>query len=154
MAQNSPPKRPHLLLLLPQAVPHGGHDLGDLPKGGTGVLAFDGRLRVAEEERVGRQRLLGLVGVAAATRALGGLRAARRVRGGRRRSRGRLLGREGLKYGVGGKGLKMGVVVAGGWGGRERGEGVWERGGWVGEWVLGGGGRMGGMGDKWGEIGG
>lgn len=143
MAQNSPPKRPHLLLLLPQAVPHGGHDLGDLPKGGAGVLAFDGRLRVAEEERVGRQRLLGLVGVAAATRALGGLRAARRVRGGRRRSRGRLLGREGLKYGGGGR-----VKYGGGGGGGLGGEG--ERGGGFGEGGLGG--RMGFGG--WGKDGG
>ena len=47
----------------PEAVPHGGHDFGDLPEGGAGVLALDGRLGVPEEEGVGRDGLLRFVGV-------------------------------------------------------------------------------------------
>lgn len=53
----------HLLLLLSQAVPHGGHDFGHIPKGGTGVLSLDGGLSVSEEESIGRHGLLWLVGV-------------------------------------------------------------------------------------------
>lgn len=54
---------PYLLLLLPQPVPHGGHDLGYVSEGGVGVLALDGCLGVSEEEGVGRHGLGGLVGV-------------------------------------------------------------------------------------------
>lgn len=43
----------HLLLLLSQAVPHGGHDFGHIPEGRAGVLSLDGGLSVSEEECVG-----------------------------------------------------------------------------------------------------
>lgn len=43
----------HLFLLFSQAVPHGGHYFGHIPKGGTGILPFDGSLSVSEEESVG-----------------------------------------------------------------------------------------------------
>ena len=42
----------HLLLLLSQAVPHGGHDFGHVPEGRAGVLSLDGGLSVSEEECV------------------------------------------------------------------------------------------------------
>lgn len=53
----------HLFLLFSQAIPHGGHYFGDIPKGGTGILPLDGGLGVSEEESVGRHRLLWLIGV-------------------------------------------------------------------------------------------
>lgn len=53
----------HLLLLLSQAVPHGGHDFGHIPEGGAGVLSLYGGLSVSEEERVGGHWLLWLIGV-------------------------------------------------------------------------------------------
>ena len=53
----------HLFLLLSQAVPHGGHNLGDVSEGGVGILSLDGGLRVPEEERVGWDGFLRFVGV-------------------------------------------------------------------------------------------
>ena len=54
---------PYLFLFLPQSIPHGRHDLGHVSEGGVGVLAFNGRLCVSEEQGVGRHGLLRLVGV-------------------------------------------------------------------------------------------
>lgn len=53
----------YLLLFLSEAVPHGGHNFGDVPECGVRVLALDGRLGVSEEERIGRHRFLWLIGV-------------------------------------------------------------------------------------------
>ena len=53
----------YLFLLLPQAVPHGRHDLRDFSKCSVGILSFNRRLRVPEEQRVGRNRFLRLFGV-------------------------------------------------------------------------------------------
>lgn len=53
----------HLFLLLPQAVPHGGHNLGNLPERRVGILSLDGSLRVPEEQRVRRHGFLRFVGV-------------------------------------------------------------------------------------------
>lgn len=53
----------HLLLLFSQTVPHGGNDLRHLSKRSVGVLALDGCLRIAEEQRVSGNRLLRLVGI-------------------------------------------------------------------------------------------
>lgn len=53
----------YLLLLLSQAVPHGGHYLWHLSKGGVGILGFDVGLGVPEEQSVGRHRLHWLVRV-------------------------------------------------------------------------------------------
>lgn len=53
----------YLFLLLPQAVPHGGHYFGDVSKGGVGVLPLDGRLGVPEEQGVRRHGLRRFIGV-------------------------------------------------------------------------------------------
>lgn len=53
----------HLFLLLPQAVPHGGHNLRNFPKRSIGILSLDSCLRVPEEQGVGWHRFLRLVGV-------------------------------------------------------------------------------------------
>lgn len=58
-----PPSPSYLFLLLPQTVPHGGHDLGNFSKRSVGVLSLDSGLCVPEEQRVGRHRFLRLVGV-------------------------------------------------------------------------------------------
>lgn len=58
------PKKPsYLFLLLPQTVPHGRHDLGDLSESRVGVLSLNSCLCVPEEQSVGRHRFLGLVGI-------------------------------------------------------------------------------------------
>lgn len=54
---------PYLLLLFPQPVPHGSHDLGDVSEGGVGILSLDGCLGVSEEEGIGRDGLGGLIGI-------------------------------------------------------------------------------------------
>lgn len=61
--ENSNGTKAHLFLLFSQAVPHGGHNFGNIPKGGTGVLPLDGSLSVSEEESVGRHWLLWLIGI-------------------------------------------------------------------------------------------
>lgn len=53
----------YLLLLFYQTVPHGGDNLGHLSKCGIGVLTLDSCLCIAEEQRISRNGLLGLVGV-------------------------------------------------------------------------------------------
>lgn len=53
----------YLFLFLSEAVPHGRHNLGDIPKGSIGVLALDGCLGVSEEECIGRHGFLWLIGV-------------------------------------------------------------------------------------------
>lgn len=61
--EHFPPFPSHLFLLLPQTVPHGGHYLRDFSKRSVGVLSLDSRLRVPEEQSVGRHGFLRLVGV-------------------------------------------------------------------------------------------
>ena len=46
----------HIFVVRVEGVPHGGDNLADLAEAGARVLAFDGRLRVAEEQRVRRHR--------------------------------------------------------------------------------------------------
>ena len=46
----------HALRILVQAVPHGGDDLGYLPKRGIGVLVLNRCLGVTEKQGVGRHR--------------------------------------------------------------------------------------------------
>lgn len=58
-----PPFSSHLFLLLPQAVPHGGHYLRNLSECSVGILSLNSCLRVPEEQSVGRDGFLGLVGV-------------------------------------------------------------------------------------------
>lgn len=50
-----------MFLFFSETVPHGGHDLGDVSKGGVGVLAFNSSLSIPEEQRVRRHGLLRLV---------------------------------------------------------------------------------------------
>jgi len=55
-----------------EGVPHGGDDLGHFAERGVGVLTFDGRLRVPEEQRVRRHRLLRFVRISPLLLLLGG----------------------------------------------------------------------------------
>ena len=51
------------LALRVQAVPHGGHHLGDLAEAHVGVATLDAGLSVSEEESVGGDWLLRLIGI-------------------------------------------------------------------------------------------
>lgn len=51
----------HLLLLLSQAVPHRGNNLGNFPEGSVGVLPLNSSLGVSEEQGVCRHWLLRLI---------------------------------------------------------------------------------------------
>lgn len=42
----------YLLLLLSQAIPHRGHNLGHLSKGGVGILTLNSGLGVSEEQSI------------------------------------------------------------------------------------------------------
>lgn len=51
----------YLLLLLSQAIPHRGHNLGHLSKGGVGILTLNSGLSVSEEQSISRHWLLRLI---------------------------------------------------------------------------------------------
>lgn len=51
----------YLFLLLSKPVPHGGNYFGYISKSGVGILSFNGRLGVSEEQGVGRHRFRGLI---------------------------------------------------------------------------------------------
>lgn len=51
----------YLLLLLSQAIPHRGNNLGNFPEGSIGVLTFNRGLGVSEKQGIGRHWLLRLI---------------------------------------------------------------------------------------------